>query len=147
MQFNETILKRKSTRAFLNKPVEAEKIQQILGSNNVTLHNIATTPLKYTTQYQHLIFGIPTWDYGELQEDWDSRWDELDELDLQGKHFAPLLWPDGNAVGYGMSEQVMRRIVIRCVYSLCGEVAVAGISFQQAASRQVAAYAVGDSVR
>jgi len=30
MQFNETILKRKSTRAFLNKPVEAEKIQQIL---------------------------------------------------------------------------------------------------------------------
>lgn len=30
MQFSETILKRKSTRAFLNKSVEPEKIQQIL---------------------------------------------------------------------------------------------------------------------
>ena len=30
MQFSETILKRKSTRAFLDKMVEAEKIQRIL---------------------------------------------------------------------------------------------------------------------
>jgi flavodoxin II len=30
-------------------------------------------------QYDFIIFGIPTWNYGELQEDWDDRWEDLDE--------------------------------------------------------------------
>ena len=33
-------------------------------------------------QYHQLILGIPTWDYGELQEDWETHWQQLDGFDL-----------------------------------------------------------------
>ena len=48
---------------------------------------------------------------------------------------------------YGMSEQLMRWIVIRDVHGLRGEVTVAGVSFQQAPLLQVVAYVVDDSMR
>lgn len=62
----------------------AEQIQQMLGEDRVALMDIRDADLGSFGQYQFMIFGIPTWDYGELQEDWDDRWEELDELDLSG---------------------------------------------------------------
>ena len=60
----------------------AEKIQQILGVNIVDLHNIADVGLADIEHYRQLILGIPTWDYGELQEDWEEIWDQLDTIDF-----------------------------------------------------------------
>ncbi len=75
-----------------------EKIRQVLGESLVDIFNIADTPIVTTGFYDYLIFGIPTWDYGELQEDWEDIWDELDELDLHGKPVA--LYGLGDQVGY-----------------------------------------------
>jgi hypothetical protein len=36
--------------------------------------------------------GIPTWDFGELQEDWEAIWDQLDTLNLDGKIVACTAW-------------------------------------------------------
>ena len=63
---------------------------------------------------------------------------------MQCEDFATLLWPHGNAVGNGVAEQVMRGIVIRRIYSLCGEVTVAGIALQQSLAFKIAANAVGE---
>jgi len=60
----------------------AEQIQQILGEDRVALIDIKDADLASFNQYRFIIFGIPTWDYGELQEDWDDRWEELDQLEL-----------------------------------------------------------------
>ena len=49
-------------------------------------------------QYDFLILGIPTWDYGELQEDWETHWDELDQIDFTGKQVA--VYGLGDQVGY-----------------------------------------------
>lgn len=75
-----------------------EKIRTRLGEDRVDVFNISTTPIIQSQFYDYLIFGIPTWDYGELQEDWDAIWDELDTLDLTGKRFA--VYGLGDQIGY-----------------------------------------------
>ncbi len=78
--------------------ITAEKIRQQFGESRVDLFNIADTPIIEAAFYDHLIFGIPTWDYGELQEDWEDIWPELDDLDLTGKTAA--LFGLGDQIGY-----------------------------------------------
>ena len=75
-----------------------EKIRNIIGEDRVDFFNIANTPIIQTQFYDYLIFGIPTWDYGELQEDWEEIWDELDTLDFSGKKIA--IYGLGDQVGY-----------------------------------------------
>lgn len=77
----------------------AEKIQQLLGEEIVTLHNIKDIPISQCLNFDYLIFGISTWDYGELQEDWESHWQDVAALDLSGKTIA--LYGMGDQVGYG----------------------------------------------
>lgn len=76
----------------------AERIQTILGAEQIDLHNIASADFDSFDHYELLLFGIPTWDYGELQEDWDDRWEQLDEVDLTGKPFA--IFGLGDQLGY-----------------------------------------------
>ncbi|MEN0039060.1 MAG: flavodoxin FldB [Cellvibrio sp.] len=75
-----------------------EKIRQTIGEARVDFFNIADTPLVQTQFYDYLIFGIPTWDYGELQENWEEVWEELDTLDLSGKKIA--VYGLGDQIGY-----------------------------------------------
>ncbi len=78
--------------------ITSEKIQSILGNERVDIFNVADTPIIEAQFYNYLIMGIPTWDYGELQEDWEEIWDEIDELDLAGKKVA--LFGLGDQLGY-----------------------------------------------
>ena len=78
--------------------IVAEKIAEILGQKNVDIYNIADTPLSQALEYDYLIMGIPTWDYGELQEDWEEIWPEINTLDLSKKKVA--LYGLGDQVGY-----------------------------------------------
>ncbi|AUJ70865.1 MULTISPECIES: flavodoxin FldB [Pseudoalteromonas] len=77
----------------------AEKIQEIIGKDTITLFNIKDEPLKQAEQFDFLIFGISTWDFGELQEDWESHWDDIDSVDLSNKVIA--LFGMGDQQGYG----------------------------------------------
>ena len=80
----------------------AEKIQAQLNNmfdeQVVDLHNIKDVSLSQTAQYDILILGISTWDFGELQEDWESSWDEVHQLPLSGKVIA--LFGLGDQYGY-----------------------------------------------
>ena len=93
----------------------AEKIQQQLGADSVDLYNIRDTSLALTESYSILIFGISTWDYGELQEDWQAHWDDVAQLDLQGKIIALYGlgdqdgYPDWFQDGLGMLHQLLEQ--------------------------------------
>lgn len=76
----------------------AEKIQQQIGVEKVDIFNIADEPIVTAGFYNYLILGIPTWDYGELQEDWEDIWEEIDEVSFKGKKVA--LYGLGDQVGY-----------------------------------------------
>ena len=78
--------------------MSAEKIQQYFGESQVDLYNIADVSIKLAADYQYLILGIPTWDYGELQEDWEEIWDEIDEVNFNEKTVA--LFGLGDQIGY-----------------------------------------------
>ncbi|MBT0585882.1 flavodoxin FldB [Alteromonas oceanisediminis] len=80
----------------------AEKVQtqlnQILGADCVSLFNLKDDNLSRTADFDILIFGISTWDFGEIQEDWESQWQDIRNLNLSGKvvaHFGL-----GDQLGY-----------------------------------------------
>ncbi len=73
----------------------AEQIAAALPGFRVEIHDIAHTALRTANQYQFLILGIPTWDYGELQEDWERVWPDLTEVD----------WSDKVVALYGLGDQ------------------------------------------
>ena len=78
--------------------IAAEKIQATIGAELVELHNIKDEPLKHCLDYDFIIFGISTWDYGELQEDWESYWEDIATLDLTNKVVA--IYGMGDQIGY-----------------------------------------------
>ena len=79
--------------------IAAEKIQAYIGTDIVDLFNIKTEPLSKINDYDILILGISTWDYGELQEDWGAIWDKLDSVNINNKIVA--LYGLGDQEGYG----------------------------------------------
>ena len=76
----------------------ADAINKIAGQSFVKLHNIAEDSVQLMADYQYIILGIPTWDYGELQEDWETHWDSIDSLDLS--HAKIALYGLGDQIGY-----------------------------------------------
>ncbi len=76
----------------------AALIAEQLNAFSVDQHDIAEEGLAAVGNYQHMILGIPTWDFGELQEDWDDLWSELDEIDFNGRTCA--LFGLGDQIGY-----------------------------------------------
>ena len=80
----------------------AEKIQQqfneLFGAETVSLFNIKDVALAGAEDFDILIFGISTWDFGELQEDWESSWEDIQTLKLEGKTIA--LFGLGDQLGY-----------------------------------------------
>ncbi|MDP2560052.1 flavodoxin FldB [Psychrobium sp. 1_MG-2023] len=76
----------------------AEKMQAFLGEELVDIYNIKDSGLAPITQYDIVILGISTWDYGELQEDWEALWDDIDQFNLNDKVVA--LYGQGDQEGY-----------------------------------------------
>ena len=80
----------------------AEKISaqiNILTKTDCTrLHDINDTSVLKMADYKYLIAGIPTWDFGELQEDWEDQWEKLREINLESKYVA--LFGLGDQIGY-----------------------------------------------
>ncbi len=65
---------------------------------NVELFDIAEFYLEEMLDFDRLILGIPTWDTGQLQKDWETILAEFSSLDLHGKRVA--LFGLGDQVGY-----------------------------------------------
>ncbi|WGK81856.1 flavodoxin FldB [Vibrio aestuarianus] len=77
----------------------AEKIRAIIGEDLVDIHNVKETPLSLMSDYDLLILGISTWDFGEIQEDWSAIWDQINGVSLNDKYVA--LFGLGDQEGYG----------------------------------------------
>ena len=76
----------------------AEKIALLLGPN-ARCHDIASEGFSAIDQYACLVMGVPTWDFGELQEDWAMHWDDLKKCSFKNVKVA--LFGLGDQIGYG----------------------------------------------
>ena len=83
-----------------NTEFVAEKIRQELTSLGITVivHDIADVTQLEIMGYDQLIFGISTWDFGQIQSDWDEFWDDLETIDFTDKTVA--LYGLGDQFGY-----------------------------------------------
>lgn len=69
----------------------AEKVQEFATAAGVPLNAVNISDLndpKELLQHEQLIIGIPTWNIGQLQDDWLIVYPKLDELDFTGKTVA-----------------------------------------------------------
>ncbi len=64
----------------------------------IELLDIADYYLEEMLEFDYLIIGIPTWNIGQLQRDWEAVIDEFDDLSLQGKRAA--VFGLGDQIGY-----------------------------------------------
>jgi len=60
------------------------QIQQLLG-DEAELNNVNATTADDVQPYPYVIYACPTWEIGQLQEDWDSFIDEIEKVDYAGK--------------------------------------------------------------
>lgn len=77
----------------------ARRIQARLGESVVAIHDIADATQLDFADYDRIILGIPTWDFGQIQSDWEEFWGDVTEIDFSGKTVA--LFGLGDQFGYG----------------------------------------------
>ncbi len=75
----------------------AHQIAELLAPNAVDVLNIAEDSIDIH-QYDVLIFGISTWKFGGLQEDWIDYFPIFKEMEFSGKLCA--IFGQGDQVGY-----------------------------------------------
>lgn len=71
-----------------NTEKAAKIIREQFGSNIVTVYDIAKADREQVEGYDILIFGCPTWYYGEVQSDWDDFLPTLADIDFSNKLVA-----------------------------------------------------------
>jgi flavodoxin I len=71
-----------------NTEAVAEMLQNELGKQLVAVKDIAQSTKEEIDEFSLLLFGIPTWYYGEAQCDWDDFFPELEEIDFSDKLVA-----------------------------------------------------------
>ena len=77
----------------------AERIQAQFPEGALDVYDIADVTQLEFDAYTQIILGIPTWDFGQIQSDWEEFWDDLAEIDFSGKVVA--LFGLGDQFGYG----------------------------------------------
>jgi len=63
----------------------AEKIASQPGFEDAELLDIEDIALSEILNFDFIIFGIPTWDYGEVQSSWQNVWNDIDDTDFTNK--------------------------------------------------------------
>ncbi|MAZ88137.1 MAG: flavodoxin FldA [Cellvibrionaceae bacterium] len=82
-----------------NTEAVSQRIQQRLGESAVDVYDIADVTQLEFADYDKIMLGIPTWDFGQIQSDWEEFWDDVSEVDFTGKTIA--LFGLGDQFGYG----------------------------------------------
>lgn len=76
----------------------ADLVVKYLADGQADKHDLARTGFAGANDYDLLVFGMPTWDGGQLQSDWEDRWAELSGINFADKLVA--LFGLGDQYGY-----------------------------------------------
>jgi flavodoxin I len=77
----------------------SKMICKYIGKNKTVLHDISKSNIKDFLKYNFLIFGVPTWYYGEVQCDWDDFIPILKKINFKNKKIA--IFGCGDQEDYG----------------------------------------------
>lgn len=96
-----------------------DAIEAQLGADTVDIFDIGLTDVSEMLKYDYLILGIPTWDIGQLQADWDIKLPDLEDIDLKGRKVA--IFALGDQYGYPDTFLDAAGILAETVLALDGE--------------------------
>ena len=68
------------------------------------VHNIGATTPEKMLEYQYIIMGVPTWNTGQLQDDWEIFLPNFADMDMSGKKVAMFGLGDQNGYGYNFLD-------------------------------------------
>ena len=106
-----------------NTKEHAFEIQQELLGTHLELQrdpiDLADASVSEMTKYNFIIIGCPTWNIGELQADVEAIYEDLNDLDLNGKRFA--LYGVGDQEGYPDNYQDALGILAQKIRTLGGQ--------------------------
>ena len=71
---------------------------------SVEIHNIGAMTSEQMLGYEYMIFGIPTWNTGELQDDWAIFFPQMSNMDFSGKKVAVFGMGDQNGYGFNFLD-------------------------------------------
>ena len=77
----------------------AEQIVAQLEGHEVIVADIADATQLDFMAFDRVILGISTWDFGQIQSDWEEFWSDMEAVDMTGKTVA--LYGLGDQFGYG----------------------------------------------
>ncbi len=77
----------------------AHRIAARFEAGAVDIHDVADIDQTTFADYDTILLGIPTWDFGQIQSDWEEFWDDIQAVDFSGKEVA--LFGLGDQFGYG----------------------------------------------
>lgn len=72
----------------------AHKLQSLWGSADADLLNVADIGADVFDRYDRLVFAVSTWGAGDLQDDWELFFPQLDGVDFGGKRVAVMALGD-----------------------------------------------------
>ncbi len=81
-----------------NTEAAAGKIKEQLGDIVAAVEDVADADPSDLEKYDLLFLGVPTWNIGEMQDDWAEFIPRMEGLDLSGKKVA--FFGLGDAAGY-----------------------------------------------
>ncbi|MGF1507044.1 MAG: flavodoxin, partial [Anaerolineae bacterium] len=88
-----------------NTAAVADQLKEILSGmgsgHQFEVRNFGEAIPSDLEEFDHLILGIPTWNIGELQDDWDAFYYDMESLNLRGKKIA--IFGLGDQYGYSDS--------------------------------------------
>ena len=105
--------------------------------NLVDVVNIGSATPEQMLQYDYLILGIPTWNTGQLQDDWEIFLPKLAGKDMKGKRVAIFGLGDQNGYGFNFLDAVgmLADQVMDCGAQLEGLWKTKGYEFEESKAR------------
>lgn len=109
----------------------AYQIRTCLGDALVDIYDVADVTQLEFTEYDRIILGIPTWDFGQIQSDWEDFWGDIAEVDFSGKTVA--LFGLGDQFGYADyfldAMGMLHDVIIQSGAQIVGHWPTAGYEF------------------
>ena len=66
----------------------AHRIARRLGEEAVDIYDVGEVKQLDFLDYDKMILGIPTWDFGQIQSDWEEFWEDVEDINFSGKTVA-----------------------------------------------------------
>lgn len=66
----------------------AKKISEQLGESSCELIDVGSASPDDLDRFENIIFGVSTWGFGDLQDDWEVFVENVENTSLEGKNIA-----------------------------------------------------------